>query len=72
MKPFRQALKYGSKIAAGAAVALSPAVVMAAAIDVDDLVTDIGLQAAPLAAVASAVLMILFGVVAFKWVRRAF
>lgn len=43
----------------------------AAAIDVADLVTDIGAQAAPVGLVGVAVLMIYGAVKAFKWVRAA-
>lgn len=43
----------------------------AAAIDVSDLVTDIGAQAAPVGLVGVAVLMIVGAVKAFKWVRAA-
>lgn len=43
----------------------------AAAIDVADLVTDIGAQAAPVGLVGVAVLMIYGAVRAFKWVRAA-
>lgn len=43
----------------------------AAAIDVSDLVTDIGAQATPVGLVGVAVLMIYGAVKAFKWVRAA-
>lgn len=43
----------------------------AAAIDVDDVVTDIAAQAAPVAAIGTAVLLLFVGIKAFKWVRRA-
>ncbi len=43
----------------------------AAAIDVEDVVTDIGAQAAPVALIGSAVLLLTVGIKAFKWVRRA-
>lgn len=43
----------------------------AAAVDVADIVTDIGAQAAPIAAIGGAVLLIYVGVKAFHWVRRA-
>jgi len=43
----------------------------AAAIDVDDVVTDIGAQIAPIAAIGGAVLLVFVAVKAFKWVRRA-
>lgn len=43
----------------------------AAAIDVTDVVADITAQAAPIAAIGSAVLVLHVGIKAFKWVRRA-
>lgn len=43
----------------------------AAAIDVAAIVTDIGAQAAPVALVAGAVLLIHLAVKGFKWVRAA-
>lgn len=43
----------------------------AAAIDVSDVVTDIAAQAAPVAAIGAAVLLLVVGIKAFQWVRRA-
>lgn len=43
----------------------------AAAIDVAAVVADIGAQAAPIALIGSAVLLLVVGIKAFKWVRRA-
>ena len=43
----------------------------AAAVDVEDVVTDIGAQATSVAAIGAAVLLLLVGIKAFKWVRRA-
>lgn len=43
----------------------------AAAIDVAGVATDIGLQAAPIAVIGGAVLLIAVAVKAFKWVRAA-
>ncbi|WP_101050017.1 major capsid protein [Macromonas nakdongensis] len=43
----------------------------AAAIDVAAVVTDIGAQAAPVALIGGAVLVLLVGIKAFKWVRKA-
>ena len=63
-----------SKTAAVVAVASASALtlpVQAAAIDVGDLVTDIGAQAVPVGLVGVAVLMIYGAVKAFKWVRAA-
>jgi pseudouridine-5'-phosphate glycosidase len=52
-------------------VALSAGFANAAAIDVTDIVADIGAQAAPIALIGGAVLVLLVGIKAFKWVRRA-
>lgn len=43
----------------------------AAAIDVSAVVTEIGAQAAPIASIGSAVLLLVVGIKAFQWVRRA-
>lgn len=43
----------------------------AAAPDVADVVTEIAGAAAPIAAIGSAVLLIMVGIKVFKWVRRA-
>jgi len=43
----------------------------AAAIDVADVVTDIGAQIAPIALIGGAVLLVFVAIKAFKWVRRA-
>lgn len=43
----------------------------AAAIDVASVVTDIGAQAVPVALIGSAVLLLIVGIKAFKWVRSA-
>lgn len=57
-------------VAAIAAASFSPAV-MAAAVDVEEVVTDIGAQLAPVAAIAAAVLLVFVALKAWKWVRRA-
>lgn len=43
----------------------------AAAIDVTTITTDIAAQAAPVAAIGGAVLLLYVGIKAFKWVRKA-
>lgn len=43
----------------------------AAAIDVADVVTDIGAQAAPVGLIGGAVLLLVVGIKAFRWVRQA-
>ncbi|MBI3102758.1 MAG: phage coat protein [Burkholderiales bacterium] len=43
----------------------------AAAIDVSAVVTEIGAQAAPISAIGGAVLVLVVGIKAFQWVRRA-
>jgi hypothetical protein len=58
------------KLSAGA-LATFPLLANAAAVDVADVVTDIGAQAASVAAIGAAVLLLLVGIKAFKWVRRA-
>lgn len=59
-----------SKLAAFPAL-LGAASANAAAVDVAAVVTDIGAQSAPIAAIGAAVLLLLVGIKAFKWVRRA-
>lgn len=58
------------KLAAGA-VLLAPLVASAEAVDVASVVTDIGAQGASVALIGAAVLLLLVGIKAFKWVRRA-
>lgn len=48
-----------------------PGFANAAAVDVTSVVTDIGAQAASVASIGAAVLLLLVGIKAFKWVRRA-
>jgi hypothetical protein len=55
----------------GAPLVLAAGSASAAAIDVADVVTDIGAQAAPVALIGTAVLILFVGIKAFKWVRRA-
>lgn len=55
----------------GVALSLIAGAASAAAVDVTAVVTDIGAQAAPVAAIGAAVLLLLVGIKAFKWVRRA-
>lgn len=43
----------------------------AAAVDVAAVVTDIGAQSTSVAAIGAAVLLLIVGIKAFKWVRRA-
>lgn len=43
----------------------------AAAIDVTTVTADIAAQAAPVAAIGAAVLLLFVGIKAFKWVRKA-
>jgi hypothetical protein len=54
---------------AAASVLASPA--FAAAVDVSDVVTDIGLQVTPITAIGGGILLLLVAIKAFKWVRRA-
>ena len=43
----------------------------AAAVDVSAVVTDIGAQAVPIGLIGAAVLILMVGIKAYKWVRRA-
>lgn len=56
-------------VAAGVLAATASA--NAAAIDVSAVVTDIGAQAAPIALIGGAVLVVYVGIKAFRWVRGA-
>ena len=53
------------------ALVASTAPAFAAAVDVADVVLDIGAQATSVVAIGGAVLLLLVGIKAFKWVRRA-
>lgn len=64
---FKKTAGYVATVAAGAVAFAGPA--SAAAIDVSGLVTEIGAQAAPIALIGGAVLLIHLAVKAFKWVR---
>jgi hypothetical protein len=64
-----QSRRLAQIVAAGALVLASQA--HAAAIDVTSVVSDIEAQAAPIAAIGAAVLILFVGIKAFKWVRRA-
>ncbi|MGN8002357.1 major capsid protein [Acidovorax sp. 22279] len=63
-----QAIKRGL-VAAGVLTVVGSA--NAAAIDVAAVTTDIAAQAAPVAAIGAAVLLLYVGIKAFKWVRKA-
>jgi len=52
-------------------VAMAAGVANAGAIDVTEVVADISAQAAPVALIGAAVLILLVGIKAFKWVRKA-
>lgn len=58
-------------LALAALAASTAGLSQAAAIDVAAVVTDIGAQAAPIALIGSAVLLLVVGIKAFKWVRCA-
>lgn len=58
------------------ALAAIPAVAFAtganaAAIDVGDVVTEIGAQVGPIGLIGSAILLVIVAIAAFGWVRRA-
>lgn len=59
-----------AQVAAAGALAIASQA-NAAAVDVTAVVTDIGAQAAPVAAIGAAVLVLMVGIKAFKWVRKA-
>lgn len=59
------------RAAAGAVVLAVGVQAHAAAVDVTPVTTDIAAQAAPVAAIGAAVLVLHVGVKAFKWVRAA-
>ena len=63
-----QAIKRGLVTAAVLSVVASA---NAAAIDVTAITTEIAAQAAPVAAIGAAVLLLVVGIKAFQWVRRA-
>ncbi len=69
MLKIKQSLAYALFLALSFLGFMAP--VHAAAVDVTAVVTDIGAQAAPIALVGAAVLILLVGIKAFKWVRRA-
>ena len=52
-------------------LSLVPGIASAAAVDVTEVVADIGAQVAPITAIGGAVLLLIVAVKAFKWVRRA-
>lgn len=63
-------MKSLSKFAAVPALALAATPALAA-VDVGAVVTEIQGAAAPIAAIGSAVLIVLVGIKVYKWVRRA-
>lgn len=67
MKNLKTPLALVLAVALGSVASVS----QAAAIDVAATVTDIGAQAAPIALIGGAVLLIVVAVKAFKWVRSA-
>ena len=68
MKKFPQIVR---NAVAAPGVAIAAGAANAAAIDVGAVVTDIAAQAAPIALIGGAVLVVYVGVKAFKWVRGA-
>lgn len=63
--------KLQARLMAVPALAAAAGASHAAAIDVASVSTDIAAQAAPVAAIGAAVLLLFVGIKAFKWVRRA-
>ncbi len=70
MNRFNAQTRRFAQVAAASALVLASQA-HAAAISVTDVVTDIEAQAAPIAAIGAAVLILMVGIKAFKWVRRA-
>ncbi|MBS1771201.1 MAG: phage coat protein [Acidobacteria bacterium] len=64
-----QTRRFAQVVAGGALVLVSQA--HAGAVDVTAVTTDIAAQAAPIAAIGAAVLVLMVGIKAFKWVRKA-
>jgi len=64
-------LKKIAAVAGVASLGLLTTGAQAAAISVTDVVTDISAQAAPVALIGTAVLVLFVGIKAFKWVRKA-
>ena len=65
----RQSLRFAA-IAAGTSLAMANSA-HAAAIDVADVVAEIAAQAGPIGLIGNAVLLLVVGIKAFQWVRRA-
>jgi hypothetical protein len=64
-------LNYARSLATLALAAAGTGSAMATAVDVTSIVTAIGEQAVPVAAIGAAVLLLFVGIKAFKWVRKA-
>lgn len=70
----KSAILRSARVLAPVAAAVGSAVATtahAAAVDVANVVTDIGAQAGPIGLIGGAVLLIVVAVAAFKWVRSA-
>lgn len=63
--------KFPFAVALGAVAAFIGSTAASAAVDVAAVVTEIEGTAAPIAAIGGAVLVVLVGIKAYKWVRRA-
>lgn len=59
------------KLAVSAPLAAASSSVLAAAPDVTAVVTEIGGASVPIALIGAAVLLVIVGIMVFKWVRRA-
>ena len=68
---FKQVKTHAMALALVPASFLFAGAANAAAVDVSGIVSDIGAQAAPIAAIGGAVLLVYVGIKAFKWVRQA-
>jgi uncharacterized membrane protein len=63
--------KVFARLPVAIAAVTASAMSQAAAVDVTTVTADIAAQSAPIAAIGAAVLILLVGIKAFKWVRRA-
>jgi len=63
--------KVFARLPVALAAVTASAMSQAAAVDVTTVTADIAAQSAPIAAIGAAVLILLVGIKAFKWVRRA-
>ena len=71
MNKFARVLRSNKAATAAALAVVAATNAQAAAIDVTDVVTEIGAQATPISLIGTAVLALYVGIKAFQWVRKA-